>query len=179
MLQERNSLKPLAEMTNKNQLVSENLRIWHKIRRTMAESDTLPWLKININRGQLRILLLVFKNNQLCPGSMANILAISKANITQIMKLLVRQGLVFRERDSRDRRKYSVHLTEKGRSEVETLQGWSSSRMQHVFAKIPEDDLKVIMHGLEIMLTAAQQSIAPPAKGGQSLIDFPHLGKMF
>ena len=159
MLQERNNLKLLVDTSNKKQLVYENLQMWHKIHQVLDESDTLPWPKININRGQLRILLLLFKNNQLCPGSIANILGISKANVTQVTKLLTRQGLVTRERDSRDRRKCYLHLTEKGRHEIERLRGWNSALVQNTFLSIPEDELKVILHGLDFILAAAQQSI--------------------
>ena len=130
------------DITNKKQLVGETLQLWRKIRRTMEEKEPSPWLRLSLSRGQLRILSLLSSNTQMSPGSVADALGVSKANVTNIIERLVRQGLVTRKRDLLDRRSHTIHLTEKGQGEFEHIREWNADRTQRVLERISKDERK-------------------------------------
>lgn len=143
------------ESTNKKQLIGNTAQLWRKIRRTLEEKEPSPWLRLSLSRGQLRILFLL-ASTQMSPGAVAVALGVPKANVTGIIERLVRQGLIRREQNLKDRRSHTLCLTAKGRGEVERLREWSARRIERVLERIPEDELKILAHSLEIMLAATQ-----------------------
>lgn len=151
------------DTTNKKQLVEETLQLWRQIHKMMEETEPSPWIRLTLSREQLRILSLLFNNTQLSPGSVADGLGVPKANVTDVIQRLVRQGLVTRVPDLLDRRRHTLHLTEKGRDEVEQLREWRLGRTQRILQRISEKDLKLLAHGLAIMLATSGKSIDTPA----------------
>lgn len=152
------------ESTEREQLIVNTARLWRSVRRALEEAEPSPWVRLSLSRGQLRILFLLFTTRQMSPGAVAVALGVPKANVTEIIERLVRQRLVRREQNLQDRRSHTLCLTEKGRSEVERLQAWSTSRIERVLKRIPEKELEVLAHGLDVMLTAAQQTTEVPVE---------------
>lgn len=141
---------------NTEQLVRKTLELWRDVHKTMEQQQPEPWLRLSLSRGQLRLLILLYNNPNLSPGSVADALRVPKANVTGIIEFLVRRGFVMREPDQRDRRSHTLRLTKKGRVEFEQLRDWNLDRTRNVLKRIPLDDLETLARGLEIMLAAAQ-----------------------
>ena len=142
--------------SDKKRLVADTTQLWRSIRRVLEEKEPSPWIRLNLSRGQLRILTLLSASAQMSPGSVAETLGVPKANVTEIIERLVDQGLVKREPNLQDRRSHNLTLTEKGRAEVEQLREWSTRRIEKIFEKIPEDKLAALSEGLQDMLNAAE-----------------------
>ncbi len=143
--------------TNKKQLIADTAELWRKISRTLEEKEHSPWLGLSLSRGQLRVLFLLSAGIPMSPGATAAALGVPRANVTDIIERLVRQGLIRRERNPEDRRSHDLCLTEKGREEVERLKQWSTRRIERALETVLEDELKVLQRSLEVMLAAAQR----------------------
>ena len=141
---------------NKKLLISDTAQLWRKIRQALEEKEPSPWLSMSLSLGQLRILVLLSRTNQLSPGNVALALRVPKANVTEIIERLVEQWLVKREPNLQDRRSHNLTLTQKGKSEVEHLREWSTRRIEKVFERISEDKLESLARSLADMLNAAQ-----------------------
>ena len=137
-------------------MVGETAQLWRKIRRALEEKEPSPWIRMNLSRGQLRILTLLSSNVSISPGNVADMLGVPKANVTEIIERLVDQGLVKREPNLEDRRSHNLSLTKKGKAEVEQLREWSTRRIEKVLERIPGDKLESLAISLEDMLIAAQ-----------------------
>ena len=151
---------------NKQQLIANTAQLWRKIRQALEEKEPSPWIRMNLSRGQLRILTLLSTSTQMSPGSVAVTLGVPKANVTEIIERLVGQGLVKREPNPEDRRSHNLTLTEKGKAEVEQLREWSTRRIEKVLERIPEDKLELLVNSLEDMLNAAQSMPSVSADKG-------------
>ena len=150
--------------SNNKQLVVNTAQLWRKIRQALEEKEPSPWIRMNLSRGQLRILTLLSSGNQMCPGNVAVALGVPKANVTEIIERLVEQGLVKREQNLQDRRSHNLTLTEKGKAEVEQLREWSTRRIEKVLERIPGDKLELLSASLEDMFNAAQSMPGGPAE---------------
>jgi len=146
----------VENFSGKKLLVTDTARLWRAIRRTLEEKEPSPWIRLSFSRGQLRILFLLNASGPLSPGEVAHHQGVPKANVTEIIERLVRQGLIKREPNPEYRRSHHLRLTEKGRNEVESLRAWRTQRIEHMLEKIPEQELKTVAHSLNVMLEAAR-----------------------
>src|ERR1035437_8409920 len=106
---------------SKQELTAEITRLWRNIRSTLEDKEPSPWLGLSLTKGQLRILVLLSSEPKTSPGAGVAALGVPKANVTDIIQRLVKQGLVSRTESISDRRSHTLSLTEKGRREVNRL----------------------------------------------------------
>lgn len=90
--------------------------------------------EVGLYRGQLPILMLLYKNDGMSQKEMARALNLSPATMTVTLKRMEKAGLVLREMDEHDQRILRVHLSEKGREMCET----GESRIGVVTAELLE-----------------------------------------
>jgi MarR family 2-MHQ and catechol resistance regulon transcriptional repressor len=74
-----------------------------------------------LTETQFGVLESLFHLGSLCQKALAEKLLKSSGNITMVIDNLEKQALVLRQRDSRDRRYISIHLTPKGQSLMESI----------------------------------------------------------
>ena len=139
-------------------LVRKIAGLWRQLHKTLEERGPSPWLRLNLTRGQLRILFLLSIQGQMTPGVVAASLGVPKANVTSVIDRLVRQGLVNRQHDAKDRRSYILRLTEKGQDEVAQLREWFATRIEKVLKEMGEGELNSLAVSLEAMIKATQQT---------------------
>lgn len=77
--------------------------------------------KEGLTESQFSILEALFHIGPLCQRDLAGKLLQSGGNITMVIDNLEKQGLVKRQRGEKDRRFFTVHLTQKGKSSIENL----------------------------------------------------------
>jgi MarR family 2-MHQ and catechol resistance regulon transcriptional repressor len=75
----------------------------------------------NLTISQFGILEALFHKGSLCQRELASKILKSTGNITMVIDNLEKRNLVRRQRDNDDRRYITVHLTETGRSLIETV----------------------------------------------------------
>lgn len=74
-----------------------------------------------LTETQFGVLESLYHLGSLCQKALADKLLKSSGNITMVIDNLEKQELVLRQRDSRDRRFISIHLTPKGQSLMEKI----------------------------------------------------------
>lgn len=74
-----------------------------------------------LTETQFGVLESLFHLGSLCQKALAEKLLKSSGNITMVIDNLEKQELVLRQRDSRDRRFITIHLTPKGQHLMETI----------------------------------------------------------
>lgn len=87
------------------------------------------------------------------PSRLAREVDLSQATITGIVDRLEAQGLVRRQRDKRDRRKVSVHVTDAGRALLERAPSPLHSRFLKRLSELPEPERQAIRSTLELVVT--------------------------
>jgi DNA-binding MarR family transcriptional regulator len=91
-------------------------------------------------------------------GRIARNLGLEKSNLSRTINSLVKQGLVKRETNTKDRRYILLTLTEKGVSACETINSNSDEFFQRVFSKIPVEHRHKVCANL-ILLVQAIESV--------------------
>ena len=69
----------------------------------------------NIGSGQFSFLIALHHNEGATQERLAHLLHVDKATSARAVKKLVKEGYVKREKDVKDKRKYRIFLTEKGK----------------------------------------------------------------
>jgi MarR family transcriptional regulator, 2-MHQ and catechol-resistance regulon repressor len=83
----------------------------------LSERNTIG----DLTPSQFAVLEALYHLGSMTQGEVGAKILKSTSNITTVIDNLERDGLVRRERDTKDRRVIHVHLTEIGRSRIETL----------------------------------------------------------
>ena len=125
--------------------------------RTIARSDPArleAWVELGLTMTQLRVLFLLRTEDGASAGAMAESLRVTPSTLTRIVDRLVRQGLVQRETDDRDRRLVRHYVSTRGASTVEELERSGRARMNEVMDRLSAPQLERLVLALED-LTAA------------------------
>lgn len=94
---------------------NEFAKVWFKLSRdyrTFMESALSP-----LTEGQLVVLEFIMSHDQVKPSDLIEYLATTPAAVTTLLDRMVKNGLVVRQRDERDRRIVWIRMTDKGLSE--------------------------------------------------------------
>ncbi len=78
-------------------------------------------------------------------SDLAQFLQLSRSSATQLIERLVKSGFVQRVNDKKDRRITRLVITKLGEKEFIMLKGKLMKKMQKVFSKIPEKDIKELI----------------------------------
>ncbi len=92
--------------------------------------------------AQLGVLLIVLHRGPQNIKTLANIFRMTSSAATQLVNGLVRDGLLRREEDKDDRRKISVHLTQKGKRLLVIARKQRLQNMVRIFETLSNTDLE-------------------------------------
>jgi len=125
-----------------------------------TEHPPILWAVLNLTMAQLRTLFLIVRREKATSRELATALGVTPANITGIVNRLVRQDLVTRKRNPRDRRVLLLRATEKGRGLVAEMQTSMQERMMNqlpgVFEMMRLEDLSALVQGLSGFVAAVE-----------------------
>jgi len=155
----RNMPLSTAMKRNKNSEGRDALRLWlqlltltttveKKIRRKLTEEfqTTLPRFDV--------MATLEHANGKITMGELSRKLLVSKGNVTWLVTSLVKQGLVRREQDKKDKRTHYLSLTEKGRQEFEAQALDHRSWVTEIFSTLSEEEMSGMAENLSKLRTA-------------------------
>jgi DNA-binding MarR family transcriptional regulator len=91
-------------------------------------------------------------------GVVARHLGISKSSASERVKSLERRGLLTRRRDPQDERRLSIVLTDMGVARVRRDSVLDLVRLAAALKKIPVEDKRALLAGLERLAAAADES---------------------
>lgn len=99
----------------------------------------------DITREQFGILLLLSLGDGLYQTQIANILGKDRPNVTRMIYILEKRGLIRREKDLNNRRILKVYITEQGLEKVETLRPLKT-RMDSVQSRgMTKEEIEVLI----------------------------------
>lgn len=112
--------------------------------------------RLGITPEQWSVLCCLWEEDGLNHAEIAKRTGRDKFTITRIINLLEKKNLVHRAPDSRDRRRFNIHLTQPGSELKEPLTHTVEEFSQKAFAGLSEDDVEhlrriqnKILHNLE------------------------------
>jgi len=103
----------------------------------------------DLTASQLLLLKHVAEHGQALPSAIARAIELKQATITVLINKLEEDGLVTRSRDTEDRRRVWVRLTDAGRSVLDRSPDLLQSRFEHGFDQLEEWEQSMIITTLE------------------------------
>lgn len=128
-----------------NEIVRDVIEFLSKTFPKIYSSLYLEYLKeytINndINRTQLRALVFVKKNGDISMSDLCERLNIEKGSLTTMVDDLAKKGYILRSRDTKDRRKYILSLTDNGESVAIDFIEKLGEKLEERFLRLTEID---------------------------------------
>jgi DNA-binding MarR family transcriptional regulator len=154
-------------MGKKEELVSEIIDLYRKADRARRQYELEIWMSLSLTISQLKVLFFISNQGSATSGKLAAALGVTPTNVTGIVDRLVKQGLISRTEDIRDRRVLSLRATEKGKELVADLRARRRDYLSAVLARIEIDDLTRLAQGLTAFVKAAETQEAE-AEAGQA-----------
>ncbi len=118
----------------------------------------------DLTASQLLLLRYVAREGRALPSAIARAIELKQATITVLVNKLERRGLVSRQRDTRDRRRVWVRLTDAGHKVLEQSPDLLQSRFEQGFGRLDDWEQSLIITALEriaALLDAQDVDAAP------------------
>lgn len=106
----------------------------------------------NIGPGQFYLLMPLFQKDGVNQESLVQSINLDKANVTRAVQKLVKEGYVFQQRDTEDRRSYRIFLTEKGRAIEPGLKKIALEWENILLSNFNSDQTQTIVNSFEDMI---------------------------
>jgi len=139
---------PMVESEATQNLVRE---IIYQIRRLMQAGELFT-KELNktyqVSATQLHCLLALYDHGPLSPSQIARHIMVKSSTVTGIIDRLEQKDLVYRLRDSPDRRVITIQLTEAGRELTQHAPPPLQQKIVEGLKKLPEEEIKQIILSL-------------------------------
>jgi DNA-binding MarR family transcriptional regulator len=123
-----------------------------------------------LTASQILLLRFVAQEGRALPSEIARAIELKQATITVLLNKLEAAGLVTRRRDTKDRRRVWVRLTDAGHKVLEQSPDLLQSRFQHGFDQLDDWEQSMIITALErtaALLDAKDVEAAPVLDVGE------------
>ena len=107
------------------------------------------WADRGLTMPQVRVLFELVEEGERSAGELAEALSVAPPTITGLTDRLVKQNLVERREDARDRRVVRLALTDDGRALTAEIAEQAGAYLREVFDTLPAGRLKDICSALE------------------------------
>ncbi|GAA0861418.1 MarR family winged helix-turn-helix transcriptional regulator [Paraclostridium tenue] len=104
---------------------------------------------IDVNRTQLRALVFIKNNGEITMTDLCEKLNIEKGSLTTMVDDLTKKGYLTRTRDSRDRRKYILNLTNEGDIIAKDFLEELGKKLETRFLKLSKEDRDKFMQSIK------------------------------
>ncbi|MBI1884813.1 MAG: MarR family transcriptional regulator [Chloroflexi bacterium] len=146
----------MATSNRNNGLVEE---AFHLLVRTITRTDPSrleEWVGLGLTMTQIRLLFVLRLQEGANARLLADLLNVAPPTFTRIVDRLVRNDLVRREVDPRDRRHVLHFLTENGRETVAEMERVGRARIERVLSHLSEEQLERLVLALNDLFTATE-----------------------
>lgn len=106
--------------------------LWRTMKRASRSERSLP-----ATEAQVSILRLVIEHGGLTPAQLADVLHVARPTVSNLLKGLVRDGLVEREMNKTDARQLTIRPTERGRSILNSFRQERTRALQQALDDVP------------------------------------------
>jgi DNA-binding MarR family transcriptional regulator len=142
-------------------------RLWvlnHELERLSAR----VLRRLGVTAQQRMMLRIIGRFPGITSGRLSGVLSVDAATVSTALARLERRGLLRRERDSVDRRRVAVALTEAGRVLDTPATGTIEAAIVATFERVPSSDVAATRRVLDTLAVALQEQervdARPPAK---------------
>ena len=105
-----------------------------------------------IGSGQFSFLMTLYRKDGITQEDLAHLLHVDKATSARAVKTLEKEGYLIRKEDARDRRKYRIFVTEKGRTIESMMKSISSEWTARLLSGFSENEKDLMTLFLEKMV---------------------------
>lgn len=133
-----------------------------------------------LTASQLIVLQIVAREGKVTPSAVAQAASLTPATVTALVDKLERRGFVSRNRDTEDRRRIWVEVTDDGRKSVAAAPDLLQARFQERFARLEDWERAMLIAALErvsTMLDADEIDASPVLDVGDINRLTPNSGK--
>ena len=99
--------------------------------------------------SQLILMQVIEREGEATPGFLAKEVSLSQATVTALLDKLERRQLLLRRRDTSDRRRINVALTEAGRAALHDAPDSLQERFEHSFLRLEDWEKAFLVAALE------------------------------
>ena len=117
------------------------------IRNVLDESRLDLWLSIELTANQLRTLMYIDSKGNVCIKEIVKTLKIAQPNATRIVDSLIKERLVTRRENPKDRRLLVLNTTAKGKRLISKLRNSNSAQLVEYLKKLNLEDLQNLHKG--------------------------------
>jgi len=125
--------------------------------RKLALADKYDAACCGMTAGQCRALQEIGRNRDINTNQLADNLNVDKSTVSRTIDHLVKQNLVDRKPDQRDRRYTSLDLSQEGQVMLQSLELQIVKYYQEVFRTIPENKRTQVIESLDLLLNALKE----------------------
>ncbi|MEZ5922994.1 MAG: MarR family transcriptional regulator [Hyphomicrobiaceae bacterium] len=109
---------------------------------------------------QFAILLALSENEGVSQTDLVERTGIDRSTLADVVRRMIKKGLVLRRRTKEDQRAYAVRLSEKGRQALSDTVAAANSADQRVLGALPADKRKLFLESLALIASAEIQRAA-------------------
>lgn len=140
----------------KEELINEIIELQRRADQARRQYELDVWMGLPLTIAQLKSLFFINDQGSTSLGKLAAALQVTPTNTTGIVDRLVKQGLVSRAENSKDRRVLLLRATEQGEELVSRLREKRKSYMSEILQRMSVTQLKTLADGLESLVNAGE-----------------------
>lgn len=114
---------------------------------------------------QYAVLVSISKNEGLSQTNLVDMTGIDRSTLADIVRRMLKKGLVQRRRTKEDARAYSVRLTEDGRNVLRSAEPMAKRVDERILEALPDDQRKRFLADLKMIVEALGRLEAEVMKG--------------
>jgi DNA-binding MarR family transcriptional regulator len=141
---------------DKSQLVKKINRMGFLMSQHFQRSSLDSWLGLNLTMSQLKGLMYIDFQENVCVRDLSRSLKMAQPNVTNLVDFLVKAELVSREENPEDRRMLVLKTTTLGKKLVTELRESIMSEMSGYLEQLSVSQLQALLDGLSPLLELVQ-----------------------
>ena len=132
----------------------------------LSKSNDAEWLGLDVGMAQFKAMIMLKEHGRQTVGGLARLLKVSESSASLLVEKLVTRDFVARTADFDDRRRTWVELSPACDELMTRLRHASEERLVTWMARLNDDDLAALHHGLTALLEATKAD-GPTVKDGE------------
>ena len=151
------SVRPLTSAEPRGDLIERVIDDQSTVLQVLRSVRPVPeWAGLSLTFGQLTALFVLFRRGPLPIGELGSLVGLGKPAATLLVNALVREGLVERHEDPRDRRRTLAQLTSGAQALLSEHYTGSRRQFAEWLSRLDPADLSSLAQGLRALASVAE-----------------------
>ncbi|MBT8225989.1 MAG: MarR family transcriptional regulator, partial [Dactylosporangium sp.] len=142
-------------MTETEDMIIHIMEAHRVMRERFSKEAPHPLVDLHLTMSQFKVVLILRYRGPLAGQDLAAAMGVSLATLTGIADRLVRQGLIARHEDPRDRRVRMLSLTEAGLALNDRLSAAEEAGLRRLLDRLDTDVLRIVARAYGLVAAAA------------------------